>query len=287
MQTSSLKLPADLPYLSLLTQHIKKNVEFALEEDIQSGDITAELIEADSISNARVITREHAVICGVAWVDETFKQFDDTVKLNWFVKDGDKVEPNQTLLELSGNSRSILTAERTALNFLQLLSATATLANQFTQAISNKNITILDTRKTIPGLRMGQKYAALVGGCGNHRIGLYDMFLIKENHIAACGGIEQAINKARSLYPDKKIEIEVENEKELERALACAPDVIMLDNFQLKSNLAIDRTRTKLESSGNITLETLATFNEDVDFVSSGQITKNVTAIDLSLRLID
>ena len=278
---------ADVPYLDLLTQHTKRNVSFALEEDIQSGDITAQLIDENALCKARVITRENAIVCGVAWVNETFAQFDDNVKITWFVKDGDKVKPNQTLFELAGNSRSILTAERTALNFLQLLSATATLANQFNEAILNKKTTILDTRKTIPGLRMAQKYAALVGGCGNHRIGLYDMFLIKENHIAACGSIEKAISKARNLYPNKRIEIEVENEVELQQALLCEPDVIMLDNFHIKGQFNIDRTKTKLESSGNITLDTLAAFKEDVDFVSSGQITKNVTAIDLSLRLID
>ena len=279
--------PANLPYLDLLNDHVKRNVSFALEEDIQSGDITAQLIDEAANCKARVITRENAVICGVAWVNETFMQFDDSVKVTWFVKDGDKVVPDQTLFELEGCARSILTAERTALNFLQLLSATATLANEFNEAILNKNTTILDTRKTIPGLRMGQKYAALIGGCGNHRIGLYDMFLIKENHIAACGSIEKAITKARSLYPDKRIEIEVENEIELQQALLCQPDVIMLDNFYIKGEFKIDRTKTKLESSGNITLETLREFNEDVDFVSSGQITKNVTAIDLSLRIID
>jgi len=277
----------DLPYLDLLKQHVVKNVAFALEEDIQSGDITAELIDKDASCKARVITREDAIVCGVAWVNETFRQFDDAVDIKWFVKDGDRVQPDQPLFELFGNSRSILTAERTALNFLQLLSATATSANQFNNTILNKNITILDTRKTIPGLRMAQKYAALVGGCGNHRMGLYDMFLIKENHIAACGSIENAINKARSLYPDKKVEIEVENESELKQALACHPDVIMLDNFQVVGEFDIDREKTKLESSGNITLDTLSTFNEDVDFVSSGQITKNVMAIDLSLRIID
>ncbi|HUH37013.1 MAG TPA: carboxylating nicotinate-nucleotide diphosphorylase, partial [Spongiibacteraceae bacterium] len=194
-------------------------VSFALEEDIGEGDITAELIPADQHADATIITREHAVLCGSAWVDEVFRQLDPRVQLTWQVKDGDNIEPNQVLVKLSGPARSLLTGERTALNFLQTLSGTATTAREYARLVEGTNIKILDTRKTIPGLRTAQKYAVKCGGCHNHRIGLYDAFLIKENHIAACGGIAEAVKQARLNHPEKLVEVEVENLEELQQAL--------------------------------------------------------------------
>ena len=203
----------------------------ALEEDIGSGDVTAMLIPKQQKSKAEVLCRENAVICGCAWVQEVFKQLDPDIKIHWFVKDGDKVGPNQPLFIVTGNTRSLLSGERTALNFLQLLSGTATMANRFANFTKNTDIKILDTRKTVPGLRLAQKYAVAVGGCDNHRIGLYDAFLIKENHIAACGGITLAVSNAREISPDKIIEVEVENLTELNEALDAHAYVVMVDNF--------------------------------------------------------
>lgn len=264
-------------------------VRRALAEDIGSGDITALLIPAQNHAEASVITREHAVVCGTAWVDEVFAQLDPTVKTEWRVRDGDDVQPGQMLLTLSGPARSLLTGERTALNFLQTLSGTATVARQFATLVAGTDIQILDTRKTIPGLRLAQKYAVTVGGCHNHRIGLYDAFLIKENHIAACGGIAAAVGKAQEIAPGKPVEVEVENLEEFQQALQAGADIIMLDNFdegQIRDAIAINRGTAKLEVSGNLEADNLSSKAiEGIDYLSSGSLTKHCRAIDLSMRI--
>lgn len=268
---------------------IQRNVRFALEEDIRSGDITAQLIDADSESTATIITREDAVMCGTPWADEVFRQLGD-VQIEWHVQDGDRLAAETTLCTLNGNTRQILTGERTALNFLQTLMGTATTARRYADAVEGTRVTILDTRKTLPGLRAGQKYAVLCGGCQNHRIGLYDAFLIKENHVAACGGITAAIERARSLAPEKKIIVEVETLEELEEAARLKPDQIMLDNFsaemlQAATEMAVEPA---LEVSGNLTIDNAATLPAKRNwYLSSGALTKNIVATDLSLRLQD
>ena len=266
---------------------IQRNVSFALEEDIRSGDITAQLIDADSDTTATIITREDAVMCGIAWADEVFRQLGD-VQIEWHVQDGNRLTADTTLCTLRGNTRQILTGERTALNFLQTLMGTATTARRYADAVEGTNVTILDTRKTLPGLRAGQKYAVLCGGCQNHRIGLYDAFLIKENHVAACGGITAAIERARTLAPEKKIIVEVETLEELEEAARLKPDQIMLDNFtvdMLKTAAAIT-FKSALEVSGNLTVENTKTMPKNRNWhLSSGALTKELKSIDLSLRL--
>jgi len=266
---------------------IQRNVSFALEEDIRSGDITAQLIDADSETTATIITREDAVMCGIAWADEVFRQLGD-VQIEWHVQDGNRLTADTTLCTLRGNTRQILTGERTALNFLQTLMGTATTARRYADAVEGTNVTILDTRKTLPGLRAGQKYAVLCGGCQNHRIGLYDAFLIKENHVAACGGITAAIERARTLAPEKKIIVEVETLEELEEAARLKPDQIMLDNFtvdMLKTAAAIT-FKSALEVSGNLTVENTKTMPKNRNWhLSSGALTKELKSIDLSLRL--
>ena len=217
--------------LDQLKPAIIANVEAAIAEDIGSGDITAELIPAEEQGEARIITREQAVIAGTAWVDEVFRQVDPEVVVSWQVKDGDRVEPDQTLFTLKGRSRSLLSGERAALNFLQTLSGTATVAAQYADRVAETAVRLLDTRKTIPGLRLAQKYAVTCGGCYNHRIGLFDAFLIKENHILASGGIAAAISTAKTNHPGKPVEVEVEGFGELDEALDAGADIIMLDNF--------------------------------------------------------
>jgi nicotinate-nucleotide pyrophosphorylase (carboxylating) len=275
----------------IFKQAIETNVRQALLEDIGSGDITAQLIPAQQTGKARVITREPAIISGSAWVNEVFRQIDPSVSLQWHCQDADRVSANQTLFELSGPARSLLTGERAALNFLQLLSGTATLCDQYARLVEGTGVRLLDTRKTIPGLRLAQKYAVTCGGCFNHRIGLYDAFLIKENHIAACGGIAAAINTARQLAPGKPVEIEVENLQELELALAVQSDTIMLDNFSLadlQTAVSLAKGTTMLEASGGITKETIRPIAETgVDYISIGALTKDCRAIDLSMRFID
>ncbi|WP_348719890.1 carboxylating nicotinate-nucleotide diphosphorylase [uncultured Alcanivorax sp.] len=266
---------------------IQRNVSFALEEDIRSGDITAQLIDADSESTATIITRENAVMCGIPWADEVFRQLGD-VQIEWHVEDGDRLTADTTLCTLRGNTRQILTGERTALNFLQTLMGTATTARRYADAVAGTTVTILDTRKTLPGLRAGQKYAVLCGGCQNHRVGLYDAFLIKENHVAACGGITAAIERARALAPEKKIIVEVETLAELEEAAALKPDQIMLDNFS--PAMLIEATEmapsSAMEVSGNLTMENASKLpSGGYWFLSSGALTKHVQAVDLSLRL--
>lgn len=269
---------------------IKEMVFQALQEDIGPGDITAALIPENKIVTAQVITREPAIICGVDWVNETFNQVDVSLKITWFAKDAEKVVANQKLFEVTGNARSILTAERTALNFLQLLSGTATTTSHYVEKIKHTQTKLLDTRKTLPLYREAQKYAVKCGGGENHRMGLYDMFLIKENHIASCGSITKAIEKARSLPTNKKIEVEVENLIEYDEALAAKPDIIMFDNFSIldiKAAVMQQHEKIKLEISGNVTLKNIADYAAlGVDYISVGAITKHVRAIDLSMRIL-
>ncbi|MDO7674422.1 MAG: carboxylating nicotinate-nucleotide diphosphorylase [Reinekea forsetii] len=281
---------ADLPYAKTLRDHLVRSIRFALEEDLGSGDITAQLIPAQQSSQAQVITREPGVLCGREWFEEVFRQIDPTVTLNWLKQDGDTLLANDILVELRGNTRAILTAERSALNFLQTLSGTATLARRYAMAVAGKALVILDTRKTLPGLRLAQKYATAVGGCQNHRLGLYDMFLIKENHIAGCGGIANAVKRAQEIAPDKKIEVEVESLEQLLEALDLPVDVIMLDNFNVQQTaeaVKLTQGRIKLEASGNMDLERIAELTGVLpDYVSVGKLTKDIKSLDLSLRLV-
>ena len=269
---------------------IPATVARALQEDIGTGDITAMLIPADKQARAAVISRETAVICGRAWVDEVFRQMDPATQIEWNINEGDLVSPEQRLFTLEGNARILLTGERAALNFLQTLSATATLAREYADLAAGSDVKILDTRKTIPGLRLAQKYAVTVGGCHNHRIGLYDAFLIKENHIAACGGIAEAVAQARTIAADKLVEVEVESVDELHQALGAKADVVMLDNFSpadIATLAAIDFGDTRIEVSGNITEETVRQYiSSAVNFISSGSLTKHIRAVDLSMRFV-
>ncbi|KAA0874775.1 carboxylating nicotinate-nucleotide diphosphorylase [Nitrincola tapanii] len=275
--------------LEQLQPAILENVRAALAEDVGTGDITADLIPPTDLARARVITREAAVVCGRAWVDEVFRQVDARLHLDWQVQDGDVVVPDQCLFEVEGAARSLLTAERAALNFLQTLSGTATLSRDYAQRVAHTGVRLLDTRKTLPGLRLAQKYAVSCGGCFNHRIGLYDAFLIKENHILASGGIAQAVSRAHQMHPGKPVEVEVESFEELEQALEAGADIIMLDNFtpeQMRAAVAKTSGRAKLEASGNITDATLLDYAQTgVDFISIGALTKHCRAIDLSMRL--
>ncbi len=275
-------------YPEHLQQTITSNVNAALAEDLGTGDITAQLIPEHTLAKARVITREDATICGIGWVREVFLKVDPRVEIDFLVEDGDPVRANQTLFTLSGAARSLLTAERCALNFLQTLSGTASLCSHYARLVADTQVKLLDTRKTIPGLRIAQKYAVKCGGCFNHRIGLYDAFLIKENHIAACGSIRQSIENARQIAPDKPVEVEVENLQELDQALKAGADTIMLDNFNLDDlRIAVATTngKAKLEASGGITEATLLTIAETgVDYISIGALTKDCKAVDLSMR---
>lgn len=272
-----------------LPDDVTQSVQIALAEDIGSGDITAQLLPATASASARVITRQAAVLCGTAWFDEVFKQIDPPVEVQWQAQDGDTVQAEQTLCNLSGNARSLLSGERCALNFLQTLSATATQTRHYVDVLKGSGVTLLDTRKTIPGLRLAQKYATRCGGAQNHRIGLYDAFLIKENHIAASGSISQAVSTARQLFSDKPVEVEVEDLQELKEALQAQADIIMLDNFSLSDMQAaveLNQGQAKLEASGNITdarLREIAATG--VDYISIGALTKHVQAVDLSMRL--
>lgn len=275
--------------LDQLSGIIQANVRAALAEDMGYGDITAQLIPAEKMADARVISREKAVICGTAWAHEVFRQIDPRVTIEWHVTDGEQVEPGKELLRATGPARALLSAERTALNFLQLLSGVATRCDYFHTLIADTPVKLLDTRKTLPGLRMAEKYAVTCGRCHNHRFGLYDAFLIKENHIVACGGIVQAVATARKLYPGKPIEVEVETLAELQLALTTDTEMIMLDNLRLEDiRRAVEITagRTKLEASGGVTEATLRAVAETgVDYISLGTLTKDITAVDLSMRL--
>lgn len=279
---------------TLQQQELTRAVATALAEDLgflalEQGDITASLIPAAQQASATIITREDCVVCGTAFADEVFRQLGDQVKINWQVKDGDTVSANTVLCTLNGPARLLLTGERTALNFLQLLSATATTTAHYVAYLAGSNTRLLDTRKTIPGLRFAQKYAVTVGGGKNHRIGLYDAFLIKENHIAAAGSIANAVATARQNFPGKPVEVETENLAELKQALDAGADIIMLDNFSLadiKQAVTMNAGNAKLEVSGNITSERLTELAATgVDYISSGALTKHVQAIDLSMRL--
>ncbi|PJI48850.1 MAG: nicotinate-nucleotide diphosphorylase (carboxylating) [Pseudomonas sp.] len=280
-----------MPNLTLaeLSGEIQANVRAALAEDIGSGDITAQLIPAERDASARIITRENATLAGTAWVDEVFRQVDPRVQVKWQVQDGQQVSADQTLFTLEGPARALLTGERSALNFLQLLSGTASRARHYADLVEGTGVKLLDTRKTLPGLRLAQKYAITCGGCHNHRIGLYDAFLIKENHIAACGGIAQAIEAAKRIAPGKPVEIEVEDLAELRQALDAGADIVMLDELSLddmRTAVALTAGRAKLEASGGITESTLRTIAETgVDYISIGTLTKDVKALDLSMRL--
>ncbi len=274
-----------------LPKNIKAQVMLALEEDIATGDVTADLIPKENQSNATVICRDDAVLSGVAWFNEVFSQIDSNVKIEWNFKDGDTVKANSVLCTLSGNARAILSGERAALNFVQTLSATATLTNQFVSKIVDTKTRILDTRKTLPNLRDAQKYAVLCGGGKNHRIGLYDMILIKENHIMAAGSISKAVAQAKLLHPTIKVEVETENLEEFREASKAGADIIMLDNFELGlMREAVNENKQnggkiKLEASGGVNLKTVGGIAETgVDFVSVGQITKDIYAVDLSMR---
>jgi nicotinate-nucleotide pyrophosphorylase (carboxylating) len=278
--------------MSTLPSDLARQVSTALAEDIGTGDVTAELVPATQRVTGKVNTREEAVLCGRPWVNETFRQLDPSVRLTWYVDDGDRVTPDQTLFEIAGLARPVLTGERTALNFLQLLSATATAARRFVDAIAGTGCAILDTRKTLPGLRTAQKYAVLLGGARNHRVGLFDQVLIKENHIAAAGSLSAAVAGGRRVAGERKVEVEVETLAEFEEALRAAPDMILLDEFSLADmRTAVDINRAKgrpvtLEASGSVTLDTVRSVAQTgVDFISLGGITKHVRAVDLSMRL--
>ena len=286
----------------MLQQDIRRAVRAALLEDLgdaltaldqpdASADITAQLIPVDRISTARVITREAGVFCGQPWVDEVFAQLGGEVKVEWKVQDGERLSPNQELFRLHGPARVLLTGERNALNFVQTLSGVATLTARYVAELAGTECRLLDTRKTLPGLRTAQKYAVTCGGGKNHRIGLYDAYLIKENHILACGGIAPAIAQARHLNPGKPVEVEVGSLAELEQALAARADIVMLDNFDIpmmKEAVHLNQGRAKLEVSGNVTLDTLASYAATgVDFISVGALTKHVRALDLSMRFME
>ncbi|WP_108445103.1 carboxylating nicotinate-nucleotide diphosphorylase [Halomonas denitrificans] len=278
-------------YQDAIAEEIRDSAARLLAEDVGPGDITAQLIPEKQTARARVITREATILCGVAWVDELFRRLDPRVSLHWQAADGDRLAAGQAFLELEGPARSLLTGERAALNLLQTLSATATRTRHYVDLLEGTGVRLLDTRKTLPGLRLAQKYAVTCGGGHNHRIGLYDAFLIKENHIAACGGIEAAVKEARDIARDLPVEVEVETFEELDLALAAGADVIMLDNFSLDDmREAVARTagRATLEASGNVDETTLRAIAETgVDCISSGALTKDLKAIDLSMRFID
>ncbi|WP_286263051.1 carboxylating nicotinate-nucleotide diphosphorylase [Thalassotalea atypica] len=294
--------------LTSLQQDISSTVTWSLKEDLgispdgkleQNLDITAELIPAESNAVASIINREDCIVCGIAWVNEVFKQLDalsgEQTHITWFVQDGQLAKENTTLCEISGNARILLTGERAGLNFLQTLSGTATLTASYVNELKDSKTQLLDTRKTLPGLRTAQKYAVSCGGGNNHRVGLFDAFLIKENHIAACGSIANAIAAAKSNHADKKVEVEVENMDELQQGLNASADIIMLDNFTtdmieqaMQTTIAYNKNNnqdTKIEVSGNMTMETLKAYTAaGVDYISSGALTKHVQAIDLSMR---
>ncbi|MDE2088487.1 MAG: carboxylating nicotinate-nucleotide diphosphorylase [Gammaproteobacteria bacterium] len=271
-----------------LPQDIEETVARALAEDVGAGDLTAVLIPAQTRAEAVVISREPAVLCGCAWFDAVFHRLDPAVEVTWNAWDGDGVTAGQILCRLRGPARALLTGERTALNFLQTLSGTATAARRHAEAVKGTQARVLDTRKTLPGLRGAQKYAVRCGGCDNHRMGLYDAVLIKENHILAAGSITRAVQRARAAAPGKTVEVEVETLEQVQEALAAGADVLLLDNFdlqQMRAAVAIAAGRVKLEASGGITLDTLRRVAETgVDYISIGALTKDVRAIDLSMR---
>ena len=284
----------NVPYLTDLQRDIELTVRQALAEDLghlplEQGDITASLIPASQQAKATIISREDCIFCGSAWLTEVFRQLSGQVQVEWFVQDGDKVTANSVLCELTGPARILLTGERTALNFIQSLSGTATTTALYVSLLEGSATRLLDTRKTLPGMRLAQKYAVACGGGKNHRLGLYDAFLIKENHIAAAGSIDNAVSIARQNFPGKPVEVEVEDLIEFEQALKAGADIIMLDNFHIadiQQAVSLNKGQAKLEVSGNITAEALRSLSSTgVDYISSGALTKNLQAIDLSMRL--
>ncbi|MFU8814593.1 MAG: carboxylating nicotinate-nucleotide diphosphorylase [Pseudomonadales bacterium] len=284
-------MPSSQQPLSEDLQHaVRANVRSALAEDIGSGDISAALIAAETTATARVITRQTGVFCGAPWVRETLAQTGGDVDVDFAVADGERVQPDQTLFTLRGQARALLTAERTVLNFVQLLSGTATQTARYVELIAGTRARLLDTRKTIPGLRLAQKYAVRCGGGHNHRLGLYDAFLIKENHLAAAGGIAAAVAQARRLHPERKLEVEVETLPQLEQALAAGADIALLDNFSLaatRTAVGLAAGTMALEASGSIDETTIREVAETgVDYISLGIITKQVIPLDLSMRFI-
>ncbi len=289
----------DIPYKEALTKEIDRAIEIAIAEDLgafeydnRGIDVTAELIEPEKIAKGRLITREDCVIAGIDWFQAVFDKIDPELKIEWLCKDGDKLSPNDVICRVEGNARNILTAERTAMNFLQTLSGTATVVARYVAELKGTQCQLLDTRKTIPMLRLAQKYAVTCGGGRNHRIGLYDAFLIKENHIASHGSIEGAVKQARKNHPNILVEVEVENFSQLDQALDAGADVIMLDNFTIEdmaTGVSVNQAHkhtAKIEASGNVTIETLNEIAQTgVDFISVGALTKHIKAVDLSLRL--
>ncbi|MCL9775029.1 carboxylating nicotinate-nucleotide diphosphorylase [Vibrio methylphosphonaticus] len=276
-----------------LPTEITRAVADTLREDLggtldASADITTRLIPAETQNVATIITREHGVFCGKMWADEVFKQLGGEVTIDWHVNDGDKVEPNQVLCTMSGPARILLTGERNAMNFIQTLSGCATITAQYAEKIAHTQCRLLDTRKTIPGLRSALKYAVACGGGFNHRIGVFDAYLIKENHIIACGGITKAITTAKQLNPGKPVEVETESLEELNQAIEAGADIIMLDNFttdMMREAVKINAGRAALENSGNVTMDTIKEFAETgVDYISVGALTKHLKAMDLSMR---
>ena len=270
-------------------QYVTETVTRALLEDVGTGDLTASLIDSSALASATIMTREAGILCGMRFASEAFRQTDPACQLDWRLEDGDSLSAGDELCRIQGPARALLTAERTALNFIQLLSGTATTASRYAARVAHTRVKLLDTRKTLPGLRLAQKYAVACGGCHNHRIGLFDAFLIKENHIAAAGSISAAISTARRAATGKLIEVEVETAEELHQALDAGADRIMLDNFsleQLCEAVKAARGRAELEASGNVTDETLVSIAETgVDLISIGALTKHVRALDLSMRL--
>lgn len=277
-----------MAFLQVPQSIIEENVFNALKEDIGEGDITAELIPHDNISLATVISREACVFCGLDWFEETYRQIDEEILIDWCIDDGEKIEAGDIICTLSGSSQNIVTGERTALNFVQMLSATASLSEKYAAQVSDFETKILDTRKTIPGLRIAQKYAVSCGGCENHRLGLFDAFLIKENHINASDGISNAISEARFHNPELNVEVEVENIDELQQAIDAGADRVLLDNFEIETLAqAVKLCSGKIisEASGNITFDNIREVAKTgVDFISTGALTKNIKAIDLSMR---
>jgi nicotinate-nucleotide pyrophosphorylase (carboxylating) len=277
-----------MAFLQVPQSIIEENVFNALKEDVGDGDITAELIPHDNISLATVICREACVFCGLDWFEETYRQIDEGILIDWCVDDGEEIEAGQIICTISGSSQNIVTGERVALNFVQTLSATATVSARYAEKVSDTSTRVLDTRKTIPGLRMAQKYAVSCGGCENHRIGLFDAYLIKENHINACDGIKNAVDEARFHNPELQVEVEVENMDELQQAIDAGADRVLLDNFDIAMlQQAVELCRGKIisEASGNITIDNInEVARTGVDYISTGALTKDVKAIDLSMR---
>ena len=273
-------LPADLALI----------VNLALQEDIGDGDITSLLIADNLQAKAHILCREEAILCGIAWVEETYRNIDSRLQIQWNFKDGDSLKKDAQVAEIVGNARAILTGERTALNFLQTLSGTATITKQYTERLKGTSVILLDTRKTLPGMRNAQKYAVRVAGGSNHRKGLYDAYLVKENHIQSCGNISNAIATARKINPNKVLEVEVQNLEQLSEAISAKPDIIMLDNFKLqdiRKAVTINPGNAKLEVSGNINQESLVNVAKTgVDYISVGALTKHCRAIDFSLLLV-